>query len=1041
MVGDGSYGDQYDAIPASELLREGDGTVGWLIEGLIPRGSIALIRAPEGCRKSWLALDLAYAATVGGGWMGRFPVSKSRVLLVENQSQEPPLGERFKKLAKGRGCHIPADVLVMEWEVDLDDDLAFQMLRGKVADQRPQLVIIDPLIPAGRGDENQDAALDGIFRRIGELVIEFGVTLLLVDHGRGSGRERGDGSSTPGASADELAFVDVAFTIERPNGQLVLSHLKPRWNQPMEPFAFAIEATADGGVVVRGTTDLTQAEEERRLEANEKATKTVVGEATARDASDPRRDKRQAELDDAKKMILIILGHEWMKRQEIKREAKARGISEKKMDAALKALVEDEGRAEMRTCHEGRRRWLEYRLSQGPQHGSSDREERGSKAAAASGHDRERIGPSATVGDGSPVRRNVAQRKSDRRPEQDGSIGRDDEDERVNGDFSEEDGERDGFEQRRGDQLKDDALVAAGERAVRPARVHPACTPLTQIDSRDSDSEQDWLSAVLKDLRSKLGSDDWSYALQRLKEKVFGEEPTDRPPTRLDECLGHAWRFGAVLDTVDMRSQGVRAERVSLTYLILRGNGDSASIRFITDGDEVALRHFHRVLRPAPRGWRRPRFGDPVLCTGDTGCEYCARGKRPESLAPMHVWVHDLWLPNPLDPDFPGFARAWNQMSLDGRSVYHGVVQQPRLLLAPEDLAKHILEAYQRHGTLRDRDYTLMVRSARRYCLIPGDESPLSPELEEAADILPSLGDVGRRTLEDELALRCPLLLEALQEVPPCASVEDKLERNLSAWLCWLLAHRAWWPCLRLRPGEWIAPGDWPWLLFIVRASTKERETAVNALMMLLGEPADEWLRQKIFGQAERQGFGKVTLPGSGAAVWGPRGWLDFTKNMTKGEATAARVLLNAHDVDARRTRKDALDRLVAEAAKEHRWTRTEQSVASVLWLFDVWRDEDQSLGIDGEWKTEHRVVKQLGMWGIQELEVLGALHIAVSHKWLQMRKYLAGREVRRQYRVRPRGGDDLDVWLRIEAGGRFGKVRLLVENGREVALADGRDS
>lgn len=136
---------------------------------------------------------------------------------------------------------------------------------------------------------------------------------------------------------------------------------------------------------------------------------------------------------------------------------------------------------------------------------------------------------------------------------------------------------------------------------------------------------------------------------------------------------------------------------------------------------------------------------------------------------------------------------------------------------------------------------------------------------------------------------------------------------------------------------------------------------------------------------------------------------------------------------------KSWIGEFVAQHAEEHGWSRTEQVAASVLWLFDLWRDEDETSGIYDEWKSEALVVKQLEMWGIQELEALGALHIAVSHKWLQMRKYLVGREMKRQYRIRPRGGDDLEAWLRIEAGGRFGKVRLLVENARKVALAERR--
>jgi hypothetical protein len=360
-------------------------------------------------------------------------------------------------------------------------------------------------------------------------------------------------------------------------------------------------------------------------------------------------------------------------------------------------------------------------------------------------------------------------------------------------------------------------------------------------------------------------------------------------------------------------------------------------------------------------------------------------------------------------------------------------------LLAPEDLARHILEAYGRHGTLRDRDYTL-VRSGRRYSLIPADESPPLPELEEVADILPALENIGRRTLEDELALREPLLLEALGKVAPYSSKEEKRERNLSAWLCHSLGQRALWPCLRLRPGQWIPQGDWPWLLFIVGASSEERNMAANAMMMLLQKPADPRRIQDIWQQAYEQGFEEITLPSRGTAISGLNGWLDSVKNITEGEAAAVRVLLNARALDARRAEQYQVDP-VAEAAEEHGWNRTEQVVASVLWLFDLWLDEDESSGIYDEWKSEARVVKQLQMWGIQELEALGALHTAVTHKWLQMRKYLAGREVKRRYRIWPRGGDDLEAWLGIEAGGRLGKVRLLVENARQIALAERRNS
>lgn len=51
------------------------------------------------------------------------------------------------------------------------------------------------------------------------------------------------GSGTLGHSKEKLAFVDVAFVINQPKDEhhLVVKHVKSRWSQPVEPFAFVIE--------------------------------------------------------------------------------------------------------------------------------------------------------------------------------------------------------------------------------------------------------------------------------------------------------------------------------------------------------------------------------------------------------------------------------------------------------------------------------------------------------------------------------------------------------------------------------------------------------------------------------------------------------------------------------------------------------------------------------------------------------------------------------------------------------------------------------
>jgi KaiC/GvpD/RAD55 family RecA-like ATPase len=344
---DGGDGVRYDAIPASQLARERCEAIDWLVEGLVPRGSVALIAALQGRGKSWLALDLAYAAAAGGRWMGQFPVKRSRVLIVDEENQVPLFQRRLHLAAKGRQCAVPDDVFVLAGKgVNFDDAASFEALRQEIIQKRPQLVIVDSLIRVHRRDENEAIAMASVFHRVNELVQECGVTFLLVDHQRKTPGRSSDWALTVRGSTEKLASVDVAFVITQPNHahHFVVNHVKSRWSQPVEPFTFAIEDTDDHGVAVR-----------------------YVGEEGV-----AKEDKRLAR---AKKVILDILRDGRKKRQDLKREAKLQGVSEKMMDETLEALMPDgEGKVDRERWHEGRAHGWDYWLCEPAEVGASDRE-------------------------------------------------------------------------------------------------------------------------------------------------------------------------------------------------------------------------------------------------------------------------------------------------------------------------------------------------------------------------------------------------------------------------------------------------------------------------------------------------------------------------------------------------------------------------------------------------------------------------------------------------------------------------------------------
>ena len=336
---------RYDAIPASQFAQEGCKAIDWLVEGLVPQGSVALIAALQGRGKSWLALDLAYAAATGGRWMGQFPVKRSRVLIVDEESQRSLLERRLHLLASGRRCAPPDDVFVLAGKgVNFDDAASFDALRQEIIRKRPQVIIVDSLIRVHRRDENEATGMASVFRRVSELRRECGVTFLLVDHMRKTVDRSGDGALAVRGSSEKVASVDVAFVITQPKQghHLVVEHVKSRWSLPVGPFAFVIEDTDDQGVAVR-----------------------YVGEESV-----TKEDKR---LGRAKKVILSILQDGPKKRNEMKPEAKLQGVSEKMMDEALGALWEEK-KVDKQMWQEGRAHGFEYWLCRPPNVGTSDRE-------------------------------------------------------------------------------------------------------------------------------------------------------------------------------------------------------------------------------------------------------------------------------------------------------------------------------------------------------------------------------------------------------------------------------------------------------------------------------------------------------------------------------------------------------------------------------------------------------------------------------------------------------------------------------------------
>lgn len=167
-------------------------------------------------------------------------------------------------------------------------------------------------------------------------------------------------------------------------------------------------------------------------------------------------------------------------------------------------------------------------------------------------------------------------------------------------------------------------------------------------------------------------------------------------------------------------------------FLTLRA-GESARIRFITDGPGVVTALYHSVSEVSKAG--RP-FYKNVYCGWEDGdeCRYCQDVQRGEPIRSkkmnMYVWVYAV-------------------TRVDGSQE---VVSEPRVLRSGVGKNNYLVATLsnylKKYSTLTDRDYEWKRDGATQddtvYSLLPEDKGPAPQSISEVTSKLPPLGDIAR---------------------------------------------------------------------------------------------------------------------------------------------------------------------------------------------------------------------------------------------------------------------------------------------------------
>jgi hypothetical protein len=162
--------------------------VDWVLRPFFGKAKIGLLVGVSGVNKTWMAIDLAIEAALGGAWMSRFKFNRPfRTWFIDQERDKAEAQRRFAALVAQKGLTKKdlAGKLDVKWEgrYKIDNDSSFRGFCKKLTKIQPELVVVDSLKTFHTKDINSQTDMQGVMTRINDLRIQFpSTTFVLVYH-------------------------------------------------------------------------------------------------------------------------------------------------------------------------------------------------------------------------------------------------------------------------------------------------------------------------------------------------------------------------------------------------------------------------------------------------------------------------------------------------------------------------------------------------------------------------------------------------------------------------------------------------------------------------------------------------------------------------------------------------------------------------------------------------------------------------------------------------------------------------------------------
>lgn len=202
----------------SDVMSNLKTSPGWQVPGFWMKNSHGIVAGEPKSFKSTLVMDLALSIASGKPFLNKYPVEEQgKVIYIQNENAHWIMKDRFEKMLVHKGLvgkiHRSSDSqLKVEWPPEipfyminqqsfmLSDEDHQEYLENLIKEQKPQLVVLDPLYLMFQGDVSSAQELFPILQWLLYLKNTYNCGIMVIHHYNKSGEGKRGGQRMLGST-------------------------------------------------------------------------------------------------------------------------------------------------------------------------------------------------------------------------------------------------------------------------------------------------------------------------------------------------------------------------------------------------------------------------------------------------------------------------------------------------------------------------------------------------------------------------------------------------------------------------------------------------------------------------------------------------------------------------------------------------------------------------------------------------------------------------------------------------------------------------